>query len=266
MKANLPTPRQFIDLIDSYPVSDPMPFEWEWFWRTVLKTIGCGPNTRLWIVDAAIEDSIEAELWYEEGRKHGLIHFYAVNGSHVPDWDWSVARIKKPAKSELLWQILPSNTGITVADGKGVGDLDDMVRRFERACRRNRKKWDLERRNQIRAKRKRYWRRLRKTLREMDAETVAVQNLATTMDDWDVEVQADRTFHIIRFGDDEEFGPADPPLKKGGRIDISYPMSDQPNPDSTNMDFSVKLDQKLVQILMRSGVIKYTEGMMLVEP
>jgi len=264
MKANLPTPRQFIDLFDSYSVSDPLPFDWEWFWSTVIKTIGCGPKTRLWIVEGgALEDSIEATLYYEEGVKRGQIHLQAEPGYPVPGWDWSVGHVKKPQKSELLWQILPSDTGIAVANGKGVGDLYGMVRRFDRACARNREKWNRERWSLLRAERKRYWRRLRKTLDGMDAETVAVQSLGTPEEDWDVEVHAGRTFHIYRFvGDDDT--PADPPLKKGGRITISYPMSEKPNPDSSCMSFSVKLDQKLVTILLRAGVIKYTEAMTLV--
>jgi hypothetical protein len=152
MKANLPTPRQFIDLFDSYSVSDPLPFDWEWFWSTVIKTIGCGPKTRLWIVEGgALEDSIEATLYYEEGVKRGQIHLQAEPGYPVPGWDWSVGHVKKPQKSELLWQILPSDTGIAVANGKGVGDLYGMVRRFDRACARNREKWNRERWSLLRA-------------------------------------------------------------------------------------------------------------------
>ena len=135
MKINIPTPRQFVDLFDSYDIDEPLPFPWRWFWETLVKQLGCGPSAKLWIVDeGGLEASVDVCLYYEEGNYHCNIWLFAESAF---SWDWNVTH-GGPRRTKFRWDLLPVRKG-SVPKGwspsKWELDFRQIRREFRRTLR-----------------------------------------------------------------------------------------------------------------------------------
>jgi hypothetical protein len=234
-----------------------MPFDWSRFWGKTLKTIGCGPTTKLWIMgEGALEEEIEVELYYEDQGRFGQVRFYGNPNEPVAAWTWELTLLPKARKeSDCLWAILPSRKGQTVVNTNGVHDLAKKFRRFGRIEKKMRGKWNRAARTRWQAEERIHRGRLREVLKILDAHKVPIKDHSNKVE-WIIGVETKPEFQIHYWGGSD-------PLQKGDKVEIRFPRSTtEANPRL--IDLPIRLNRKIVQILLRAGKISGHEAAALV--